>query len=151
MPRVAYVYLASISDASAQQVFLSLEPWGFQITHIGKHDPPKIRQLSFEEASGVVAQHDAAGTNMTFVADARNAIEVDFTIQEDSCWGFSTISISFPDIIPAQLLGEEIFRRLAPYAFICGEEGRGKRQQWEVFFVSEACPDNIKRVLVGEA
>ena len=147
MPRVAYIYVATILRTDAQEVFRALEPWGFQITHVGKHDPPRNRRLSFEEASEIVGQNDGSGTNTTFVADAQIAIELTFELRDDPRWGFSTISISFPDSIPAQSLGEDIYRRIAPYAYISGVEGAGKGQEWEVLLFSEACPEKIRTTI----
>jgi hypothetical protein len=150
MRQVAYIYLAEVSTAEVQEVFRIMEPWGFQITHIGKHDPPSKRRVDREQATEVVERCDGSGTNTTFVADARSEIELTFELRDDPRWGFSTSSISFPETIPARSLGEEVFRRLKPYAFICGEEGSGKEQQWKVVLTSEECPRKIRAMLAGE-
>lgn len=151
MQRVAYIYLAAISRVDVREVFLALESYDFQITHIGKSDPPGKRRVSFDEASEIIEQHDGDGTNTTFVADVRTAIDLTFEIRNDPRWGFSTISFSFPDTIPAQPLGEDIYRRIVPYAYISGKEDGGKQQKWEVLLMNEACPDKIKTALTGMA
>lgn len=149
MRRVAYMYLPAISRTDVREVFRALEPFGFRITHIGKHDPPRKWLVSFDEAAEVIEQHDGIGTNTTFVADASAAIDLTFEIRDDPRWGFSTISMSFPDTIVAQSLGDDIYRRVAPYAYVSGKEGAGKGQQWEVLLVNATCPDRIKTILAG--
>jgi hypothetical protein len=147
MPCIAYVYIPGLSIDDVREVFGVLHSFGFQITHIGKIDLPKRRAVSYDKAAALVVQASGGATNWTFVRDERSAVDLDFQIRSDPRWGFSTVSISFPESIPDRDVCTELFRRLGAFACVSGVEGAGKDQPWTVQLISEACPDHIKRAL----
>ena len=48
MTRLAFIYVAKLDRDRVRELFRALLPLGFQISHIGKHDPPKKRAMIFD-------------------------------------------------------------------------------------------------------
>lgn len=147
MPRVAYVYIPRLSRTEAREVFLALEPYGFRVSHIDKRDPPRKRYASYDEAAEIIVLGNGDITNWTFVRDEKSAVDLTFEVRDDPRWGFSTVSLSFPNTIPVRDLCDDLFERLSAFACVSGVEGAGKGQPWEVCRTSAECPEQIRGAL----
>ena len=146
--RVAYVYLPAISRTEAGELLRSLEGHGFQVTRIGKNDPPKKRRVTLEEAVDLILSSDGKSvTNCTFIEDDATNISVSFEIRTDVRWGFSSVSISYPESIPSKVLCGEIFRRTRPFACVSRRVSGGKEQTWDIRLIGDDCPEFIRAKL----
>src|SRR5664280_754696 len=102
MEQVAYLYLATITADEIAAVLGILEQYGFKQSHIGKRDPPKKLSVTLEATiATILATSPSESSNYTFVADKRSRIELTFMIRPDPRRGFSSVSISFPEQMPA--------------------------------------------------
>jgi hypothetical protein len=144
MNRLAFVYVPTLDGDRVRNVFRALLTFGFEISHIGKDDPPSKHTLAIDEAVDFVCRRNGPGTNTTFVADQNSCIELTFEDRDDPRWDFSTISIVFPATMPGHQVCEHICDHLRPFACICGREGAGQNQDWDVVFIDDACPERIK-------
>jgi hypothetical protein len=142
--QVAYVYVPELSRDQVREVLAALSQCGFRISHPGKRDPPKKRVVSYEEAAELITNSRLGGANTTFVDDRESGIGLTFEVREGPRYGFSTISLSLQERIPAHELCCALFQRLKAFACVSGFEGAGKNQSWGTCLIAEQCPEKLR-------
>jgi len=144
MEFVAYVYVPAIRDIESRTILHTLRDAGFSISHLGKNDPPKKWAGSIDDAVALVISGTDI-TNSTFIRDAKRKLGLTLDIHKDTRWTSSTISMSMPDKESLSALCRALSRKVITYASILGISGAGKDQKWDILYMSEDCPVDLKQ------
>jgi hypothetical protein len=140
---VSYAYIAKPTVAQIEQLFTALKAQSITITHLGKSDPPRKFIGETDKAVALVFQGTDL-TNYTFLRYAPKQLDMDIQIRNDPRWSHSTLSVSCSDATVLEAVYNAVLESLELYLFIRGISGLGKDQPWEVRYVGEKCPADLK-------
>ena len=143
MEKVAYIYFKTPRKEEVSLLFQSIISLGLKITHFGVRDPPKRVSLGFVEmATALLKQPEI--NKIAFIKDSSQNLSLDFQLNYDSRWNYSTISISCLNEAIVHNIAKNISKKIDAFLCIEGLLGSGKNQTWEVVYESSDCPNNIK-------
>jgi hypothetical protein len=143
MSQLVYAYIAKPSLKQVSNFFLEIQGLGISITHLGKSDPPRKFRGGLEEAVSMVFEGTDL-TNYTFVRDSAIKLDFDFQIRNDPRWSHSTLSASCSDNVVIKNISDSVAKSFDLFATIRGLSGGGKQQNWEVIYIAENCPSELR-------
>ena len=143
MKTITYACIAKPTVAQIERLFTALKAQSITITHLGKNDPPRKFDGETDKAVAFVFNGTDL-TNYTFLRDAPKQLDMDIQVHNDPRWSHSTLSASCSDATVLEAVYKAVLESLELYLFIHGISGLGKDQPWEVWYVGEKCPADLK-------
>jgi hypothetical protein len=144
--KIAYIYTPSLSEDDIRSFVAALYEAGFSIDRLGKSDPPRKWNGTTAELVETVLQGTDL-TNYTFMRDSIKRIGLTIQIHRDKRWSHDTISINSPTAFDLPQLILTLSKRLQPFISFSGVSEGGKDQDWDIIFLHEACPIEIRKVI----
>ena len=148
MSHLLYAYIAAPEPGQVESFLCALKDRGVSISHLGKTDPARNFSGSISEAVTVVFRGTDL-TNSTFARDAARHLDFGFEIHNDPRWTHSTLSASCADPDAIAIIAESAFKAFVSFLTIRGVSGGGKDQPWEVVYITERCPNELRSRFVA--
>jgi hypothetical protein len=145
---VAYIYTPKLAESVIPQLVAALAGAGIKITHLGKNDPPRKWRGTDEQVAELIWKGNDL-TNWTFGRDSRLKVEFTIELHRDPRWSHDSISLSGCDLRVIESLATAICKSSNAFMAISGILGMGKEQQWNLLWMSDSCPAELKRVTTG--
>ena len=141
MPHVFYTFISPPNRAQVGSFLRTLESRGFPVSHLGKSEPPPVFKGTNEEAVSQI--FSAFGlTDYSFIRS--HAQHLDLSLQVQPRGSYSTVTGLCPDADLLKSAAKVSAGVFDLYLCIRGRTELGSTQRWDVLYVTDTCPPELR-------